>query len=155
MSDLDIHIDTDERSDRIVAACGKGSYNLGSIAESVTIADRPVFKLRDGSLFARDLAVVTCPACIDAYETAPQVVTTADLLTVVRLMQSLARRGARIGGGPDSVMQALNALEARLARPRAIPRSRPRVDRAVVDTTCGKCGDVVPAGDDCQSCYPR
>lgn len=95
-----------------------------------------------------DPAHSNCAACIEAYETRPQPVTTRDLLGVLRLAAWLAREGPpRTGVCPARAAAA--KLEAKLARPRVAKPLPPQA-------RCGKCqAPIADPDDDCQRCYPR
>ena len=113
-----------------------------------------------------DPAHATCAACIEAYETRPQPVTTRDLAGVLRLVTWLVREGS------PKARVAISALEAKLNRPRqAKPgphvTSRSPVARAAALAVmmptallsgmrrCGKCQAPVDDDNDCPRCYPR
>jgi hypothetical protein len=72
-------------------------------------------------------AEATCLACIEAYETRPQPVTTADLLKVLQVARALAREGRPRVGGRSPASAAAHALEQRLKRPRRVkPETSPQ-----------------------------
>lgn len=94
------------------------TYCTPSTWVSITQAAHKLRPEHDGFTFAPSEA--TCPACIEAYETRPQPVTTADLLEVLKVARWLAHTGQPRVGGKNPAGAAAKRLEERLKRPRRV-----------------------------------